>query len=151
MPQSLAKVILHIVYSTKNRQPFLKDKSIRLELNSYLAVVLEGIDCPSIIIGGVADHIHIACLLSRKLSIAQLVEEAKTSISKWIKTKGDSYHDFYWQGGYGAFSVSESKLPELRRYIETQEEHHRTMSFQDEFRQLCRLHGVAIDEQYVWD
>jgi putative transposase len=151
MPQSLAKIILHIVYSTKHRQPFLKEKSIREELYSYLAVVLEGIDSPSIIIGGVADHIHIACLLSRKLSISQLVEEAKTSISKWIKTKGESYRDFYWQGGYGAFSVSESKLPELRRYIENQEQHHRTMSFQDEFRELCRLHGVPIDERYVWD
>jgi hypothetical protein len=113
--------------------------------------VLKSLDSPAIVIGGVADHVHIACLLSRTHTIAELVEETKRATSRWVKTKGEDYGDFYWQSGYGVFSVSESKVSELRRYIEKQEEHHRTMSFQDEFRKFCRLHSVPIDERYVWD
>ncbi len=151
MPQSLAKVVVHATFSTKHRQPFLRDKSIREELYAYLATVLKSVDSPAIVIGGVADHIHLLSLLSRTLTMAQLIEEAKTTTSRWIKGKGSQYHDFYWQSGYGIFSVSESKVPDVRKYIETQEEHHRTMSFQDEFRELCRRHGVEVDERYVWD
>jgi putative transposase len=90
-------------------------------------------------------------LQSRTRTIASVLEEIKTSTSKWIKTKSPSYGEFHWQGGYGVFSVSESKIVEVRRYIENQEEHHRTMTFQDEFRELCRRHGVPVDERYVWD
>jgi putative transposase len=151
MPQSLAKVLLHIVFSTKNRTPLLRDPSIRAELHAYMAGVLQSIDCPAIIVGGVEDHVHILCLLSRTRTIAQLIEEAKTATSKWVKTKGVAYQDFHWQSGYGAFSVSESKMHDVRRYIEKQEEHHHKMTFQDEFRELCRRHNVAIDERYVWD
>ena len=151
MPQSLAKVILHTVFSTKNRAPFLRDENIRKELYAYLATVLENMGCPAIVIGGVADHIHILGLLSRTRTISDMIEEIKTSTSRWVKTKGPSYHDFYWQNGYGVFSASESKTPDVRRYIETQEGHHRTTSFQDEFRAICQRHGVAIDERYVWD
>jgi putative transposase len=151
MPQSLAKVVLHLVFSTKNRKPFLRDQSVRDELYAYLATVLESINCPAIKIGGMPDHIHILCLLSRTQAIASIVEEIKTSTSKWIKTKGDDYAGFYWQGGYGVFSVSESKIPDARRYVENQQEHHRSLSFQDEFRELCRRHGISIDERYAWD
>jgi putative transposase len=151
MPQSLAKVLLHTVFSTKHRAPFLRDKTVRSELHAYMASVLQALDCPAVIIGGVEDHVHILNLLSRTRTISQVLEEIKTSTSKWIKTKGASYQDFHWQNGYGVFSVSESKAPEVRHYIENQEEHHRTMTFQDEFRELCRRHGVPIDERYVWD
>jgi putative transposase len=151
MPQSLAKVLLHIVFSTKNRAPMLRDSSIRTELHTYVAGVLQSIDCPAIIGGGVEDHVHILCLLSRTRTIAQLLEETKTATSKWIKSKGTAYKDFHWQNGYGVFSVSESKMDDVRRYIEKQDEHHRKMTFQDEFRELCRRHGIAIDERYAWD
>lgn len=97
------------------------------------------------------DHIHILCLLSRKIAVMKLIEEIKTSTSKWIKTKGRAYRGFYWQGGYGAFSVSESKSEEVQRYIQRQAEHHRRITFQDEFRQLCAKHDIEIDERYVWD
>ena len=151
MPQSLAKILLHIVFSTKNRKPFLKDKRVRGELHGYTIGVLEGLECPSLEINSVDDHIHILCVLSRKITVMKLIEEIKTSTSRWIKTKGAAYRGFYWQGGYGAFSVSESKCAEVKRYIQRQEEHHRRITFQDEYRQLCAKHGIVIDERYVWD
>src|SRR5262245_66278160 len=96
-------------------------------------------------------HTHILCLLSRKIAVMKLIEEIKTSTSKWIKTKGQAYRGFYWQGGYGAFSVSESKREEVQRYIQRQAEHHRRITFQDEFRRLCAKHRVEIDERHAWD
>lgn len=151
MPQSLAKVILHTVFSTKGRAAYLTSEGIRTELYSYLATVLKSVDSPAVIIGGTADHVHVLHLFSRTRTIAEVVEEIKTASSKWIKTKGDQYRDFHWQNGYGVFSVSESKSPDVRAYIENQAEHHRKMSFQDEFRELCKRHGVTIDETYAWD
>ena len=109
------------------------------------------LDCPSIAINSVEDHIHILCQLSRKISIADLVEQLKTSTSKWLKTKGPDLIDFHWQSGYGVFSVSQSKRDDVVRYIHRQEEHHRRINYQDEFRQLCAKHAIEIDERYVWD
>ncbi|MFN0018723.1 MAG: IS200/IS605 family transposase [Pirellulaceae bacterium] len=151
MPQSLAKVLIHMVWSTKHRTPFLKDKGVRRELYAYMATVLQTMDSPVIIINGVDDHVHVLCLMSRKFTLAQLFEAVKADSSKWIKTKGAAYREFYWQSGYGVFSVSESNCPEVKEYIADQEEHHRKMSYQDEFRWLCKKHGVEIDERYVWD
>jgi REP element-mobilizing transposase RayT len=151
MPQSLAKVILHIVYSTKHRKPWLHDREICRELYAYMATILKELESPAIIINGVADHVHVLCLLSRNHAIKKVVEELKTGPSKWIKTKGATYQDFHWQAGYGVFSVSESKVPGVRTYIERQEEHHRRITFQDEYRALCERHGIPIDERYAWD
>ena len=151
MPQSLARVVLHVVFSTKNRIPFLRDAEVRARMHAYMAGVLQNIGCEPILINGVEDHVHILCNLSRTVSIAQLVEEAKKATSKWTKEQGPQYHDFFWQGGYGSFSVSQSNVEQVRAYIATQEEHDRRVSFQDEFRALCRKHGIEIDERYVWD
>ena len=116
-----------------------------------MAAVLQEIDCEPILINGPADHIHILCNFSRTITIANLIEAVKTAPSKWMKEQGPQYEQFYWQGGYGVFSVSQSKVEETRAYIAGQEEHHRHISFQDEFRKLCRKHGIEIDERYVWD
>ena len=151
MPQSLARVVLHVVFSTKNRVPFLKDTELCARLHGYMAGVLQAIGCEPILINGVEDHVHILCNLSRTVTIAGLVETAKGSPSKWMKVQGPAYHDFYWQGGYGSFSVSQSNVEQVRAYVATQEEHHRGVSYQDEFRALCRKHGVEMDERYVWD
>ena len=151
MPQSLARVVLHVVFSTKNREPFLKDDDVRKRLHAYMAGVLQRIGCEPILIGGMEDHVHVLCNLSRTVTIAQLVEEAKKSPSKWVKEQGPQYREFFWQTGYGSFSVSQSNVEKVRAYIATQEEHHRKVSFQDEFRALCRKHGVEIDERYAWD
>lgn len=151
MPQSLAKVLVHIVFSTKHREPILRDEGIRSELHAYTIGVLKSIESPSLAVNSVKDHIHILCLLSRKIAVMKLIEEVKTSTSKWIKTKGPSYRGFYWQGGYGAFSVSESMRAPVVQYIQSQQEHHGRLTYQEEFRRLCAKHGIEIDERYVRD
>jgi putative transposase len=151
MSQSLSRLYLHVVFSTKNRAPFLKDMTLRKEMHAYMTGTLQNIECPALIINGVEDHVHVLCRLSRNVSVAGLLEELKKQSSKWIKTQGPSHQDFYWQAGYGAFSVSESRLPEVRDYIANQEEHHRKITYQDEFRALCRKHGLELDERYAWD
>jgi putative transposase len=151
MPQSLAKVYLHLVFSTKNRHPFLKDKALRDACHGYLAGTCKARRSPSLIVGGVEDHVHILCMLSREESIAVLVRELKRESSKALKLKAPSLRGFYWQAGYGAFSVSPSHVEALKRYIANQEEHHRKETFQDEFRRLLRKYSVEYDERYVWD
>ena len=151
MSQTLSNVLIHFVYSTKNRGVWLKDAGHRKEMYKVKGKILQDFDCHPILINGVEDHVHILCDFTRNYTIKKVIGELKTGTSKWIKTLGSQYSDFHWQSGYGAFSVSQSKRPDLFRYIENQEEHHRKWSYQDEFRRLCELHGVAIDERYVWD
>jgi putative transposase len=152
MPQSLAKVIVHIVYSTKHRQPWLRDADLRSELYACNATILQQeVDSPAILINGVEDHIHILCLLSRKYAIKDVIQKSKTETSKWFKKQAAAPNDFQWQAGYGIFSVSQSNVEQAKGYIANQEEHHKRMSFQDEFREICKRHGIVIDERYVWD
>ena len=151
MPQSLANVLLHVVFSTKNRVPFLKDKALREELEAYLVGTLQAIDCPSLIVRTVEDHLHCLCRLSRTTTIAKLIEQMKVESSSWLKKQSAALAEFYWQSGYGAFSVSRSNVPQVTGYIANQEEHHRRLSFQDEFRLLLRRHEIEFDERYVWD
>ncbi|MDP2886247.1 MAG: IS200/IS605 family transposase [Ignavibacteria bacterium] len=151
MPQSLAKVLIHIVFSTKHRYPFLTDKNIRSEMHAYLGGTCNELDCPVLTVGGVADHVHILCILSRNVSIAKLVGDVKRGSSKWIKTKGRRLTKFAWQNGYGAFSVGQSEVERVKAYIGGQEEHHRKRTFQDEYRSFLKDYGVEYDERYVWD
>jgi putative transposase len=148
MPQSLSRVLIHLVFSTKNREPFIKPEH-RDRLFSYLGGALNGIGCPAITVGGVADHVHLLFVLGRTVSVSQVVEELKKESSKWAKPI--IHPAFYWQHGYGAFSVSPSNVEWVKAYIEKQEEHHAAISFQDEFRELLRRHGIEWDERYVWD
>jgi REP element-mobilizing transposase RayT len=150
MPQSLALLIVHLVFSTKDRQPFL-DASVRPSLHGYLATVARNMDCEAYRVGSVADHVHLAIRLSRTVPIAKLVEELKTSSSKWLKTQSAELAMFAWQRGYGAFSVGPSDLDALRAYVDGQEEHHRTRTFQDEFRAFLTKYGIEFNERYVWD
>ena len=150
MSQSLSRIILHLVFSTKERRPLL-DESIRPRMHAYLATVCRDCGSEAYRIGGVADHVHIACNLPRILAPSQLVEKLKKASSKWIKDLGKRYSKVYWQGGYGAISVSPSRLDDLIAYIENQADHHRTVTFQDEYRSFLRRHGIDFDERYVWD
>lgn len=151
MAQSLARVLAHLVFSTKHRRRFLRDRQIREELYAYTATIFREMDSPALTINGTDDHIHILFSLSRTHSIANVVETIKKKPSKWIKTKGHEYAEFRWQAGHGIFSVSQSKVEELKRYIARQEEHHKTLTFKEEFRALWRMHGIDFDERYVWD
>jgi putative transposase len=151
MPQSLSYVLVHLVFSTKERQPFLQDKSVRIEMHSYLGGTSKQLRCDPLAIGGVADHVHILAALSRTIALAEWVKELKRVSSLWIKTKDSELSTFQWQNGYGAFSVSHSLSDKVIKYIQHQEEHHQKTTFQDEFRQMLRLHNVPYDERYVWD
>ena len=151
MPQSLVQIYVHIVFSTKDRMPFLKDKVLRDRVHVYLAGICNNQDSPAIIVGGVADHIHLLCRLGKQIDISSLIREIKRNSSSWVKEEEPALSAFYWQSGYGAFSISPSHVDGLKNYIRDQEEHHKTESFQDEFRRLCVKYGVAIDERYVWD
>lgn len=151
MPQSFSAVYIHLVFSTKDRCPFLRDKNVRLALHSYLGGISKRLDCPPIETGGVEDHIHMLARFGRTISLADWVKELKRVSNIWLKEQGREYSAFEWQGGYGAFSVSQSNLEQVKDYIAHQEEHHRTMTFQDELRALLRKHGIELDERYVWD
>ena len=151
MPQSLAAVYLHLVYSTKGRQPFLVDHATRESLHAYLGGTSKQLDCPTIIVGGIEDHVHLLARFGRTITLANWVKEVKRVSSLWLKKQGRKYDGFEWQRGYGVFSVSHSKLAQVEDYIVNQAEHHRLMSFQDELRFLFRKHNVEFDEQYVWD
>jgi len=150
MPQSLSSVLVHLVFSTKDRVPQLKGP-VALEIHPYLAGVLNNLACISIQTGGFVDHVHLFFGLPRTRTIAQVVETVKTSSSKWIKGKGIEYSDFHWQSGYGAFSVSQSGADAVVTYIRNQDEHHRKVSFQDEYRRFLKRYRVPYDERYVWD
>jgi putative transposase len=148
VPQSLAKILVHLIFSTKNREPMIA-REIGPALHAYITGILENLCCPSLQTGGTADHVHRLLSLARTWTVADVVEEVKKSSSKWMKQQRIA--SFFWQGGYGAFSIGESQLRALVSYIGEQEEHHRHLSFQEELRRLLDRYGVAYDERYVWD
>ena len=150
MPQSFAAVFVHAVFSTKNREALILD-GWREELFSVLGGVTNNLGCRSMIVGGVADHVHLLFGLSRTITIANAIMEIKKSSSAWVNQKYPSAMPFHWQSGYGTFSVSESRLDVVKTYIRNQEAHHKTQTFQDEFREWLQRYGETWDERYVWD
>ncbi|HSK12981.1 MAG TPA: IS200/IS605 family transposase [Phnomibacter sp.] len=150
MGQSLVKNYLHIVFSTKHRQPLIHPP-VEAELHAYLGGICNKLGCTAIKVGGYTDHIHILCMLSKKMTLAKLLEELKSHSSKWIKSKGPGYENFYWQDGYGAFSVNPSDIDRVIAYIERQHEHHSKKTFKDEYRAFLKKYQVEYDEQYVWN
>lgn len=150
MGQSLVKNYLHIIFSTKYRQPLISE-TIENELYSYLGGICKRLECPPIKIGGYYDHVHILCLLSKKIALMKLLEEVKSHSSKWIKPKDESLKNFYWQDGYGAFSVNPAEVDVVIKYISNQKKHHSKTTFQDEYRIFLKEYQVEYDERYVWD
>ena len=148
MPQSLARVPIQLVFSTKNREPVLHQE-LDERLHSYLAGILKSEGHIPIKVGGFNDHVHLLYYLSRTQTIAKSVEVVKSGSLIWLRRQG--LEDFHWQNGYGVFGVSESNVPAVVRYIENQREHHKAISFQDELRQLLTEHGIEFDERYLWD
>jgi len=149
MPQSLSKVLVHLIFSTKHRE-LLIGPEIRSRLHAYMVGIWDNLKSPSLQTGGVADHVHILFALGRTISQAELVEEVKKSLSKWMKADW-GVPAFSWQAGYGASSIGESQADPVVRYIQNQEEHHRTVTIQDELRKFLERYKVAYDERYVWD
>jgi REP element-mobilizing transposase RayT len=151
MAQSLSKILVHTVFSTKDRYPYLRDQTVRNEMHHYLGGILANLKCQPIVVGGVNDHDHLWCALARTCAASDMVKEVKRGSSLWIKSKGGILRDFSWRNGFGVFSVGFSHVPDIRQYILGQEEHHRRLSFQDEFRALLQRYEIEYDERYVWD
>ena len=150
MPQSLSKVYTHIIFSTKHRKNLIDDQ-IENDLYSYIGGICKDLECNPVQVGGHKNHIHCLCLLSRKIAQMTLVQQVKQGSSKWIKTNDDRYSDFYWQDGYGIFSVSPINVDTVIEYIKNQHIHHQKMSFEDEYRKFLKYYGIDFDERYVWD
>ena len=150
MPQSLSAVYIHLVFSTKDRRPLLRDKATREALHAYLGGISKQLECAPIQIGGVEDHVHILARFGRTITQAEWVKELKRVSNAWLKERGRDYVDFEWQGGYADFSVSKSNLEQVKQYIAGQEEHHRKRNFEQEFVTLLRNCGIAYDERYVF-
>ena len=150
MPQSFSSISLHLVWSTKDRRLFLHDADILARTHAHLAKTARDLKCRDVLVGGVADHVHLHVGLPRDLCVSDLVRDLKRSSSKSIKTMSPALKFFAWQTGYGAFSLSLQHRPQVKAYIRGQEEHHRTVSYQDEFRQICRRNGVEVDEEHAW-
>jgi REP element-mobilizing transposase RayT len=148
MPQSLSAVYIHLIFSTKDRTPLVPDH-ITTDFYSYIGGIARNEKCVSLATGGMADHIHLLVSLSREIAIAELVRTIKAASSKWMHDHGR--HDFQWQAGYGAFSVSRSNLNEVRAYIARQKEHHLDTSFREEYLTFLKRHDIEFDERYLWD
>jgi len=156
MPQSLSRVLIHLVFSTKNRVRALGYPEVRAELDAFIVGLLRHLKCPSLNTRSVVDHVHMLYLQNRTTATADVVATVKRETSRWLKKQKPEIRDpflvkFAWQSGYGAFSVSESKVEAVRSYIEKQEEHHKRVSFQEEYREFLKRHKVEFDERYVWD
>ncbi len=150
MGQSLVKNYVHIVFSTKHRLSLIDDE-IENELHGYLGGICNKLECHVIKVGGYNDHVHILCMLSKKVTLMKLLEELKSHSSKWIKTKGEKYKNFFWQNGYGAFSVNPSEVDRVIKYIANQKEHHKKKLFKDEYRGFLKKYEVEYEDRYVWD
>ena len=150
MSQSLSKIYAHLVFSTKGRTETLPKQHLK-EVHAYIAEILNRHNSPAICVGGTANHVHILFVLNKTMAMSEIVRIVKANSSKWINTKNGGLTPFCWQDGYGVFSISQSHVDAVRHYIETQEEHHRKATFQDEFRRLCEIYDVGLDERYAWD
>ena len=151
MPQSLANLLVHLVFSTFERLPFLADPGLREEMHRYLGGIVNEKGGQSLGVGGVSDHVHLLVALPKTASVADLVRDLKRASSIWIKGRSPSLGNFAWQGGYGAFSVGQIEFKVVRDYIQNQEEHHKARSFQNEYRAFLDKYGIAYDERYVWE
>ena len=150
MGQSLVKNYIHIVFSTKLRKPFI-DEKIENELFAYLGGVCNKLDCTVLKVGGYLNHVHILCMLSKNITLSKLLQDLKSNSSKWIKTKGENYQNFFCQDGYGAFSVNPSEVEIVVNYIANQKEHHSKKEYKNEYRYFLNKYKVAYDERFVWD
>ncbi|MGO9326311.1 MAG: IS200/IS605 family transposase [Terracidiphilus sp.] len=149
MAHTYTGLLIHIIFSTSGRAPLLTD-AIRLDVHAYLGGILRELDAIPVAIGGTTDHVHLLTRLPANLALADYLRIVKTNSSRWVKERWPQQRKFAWQGGYGAFSVSESRRAAVIRYIRDQAQHHRRISFQDEFLALLKNHRVEFDERYIW-
>ena len=151
MPQSLVQIYLHIVFSTKRRHPYLKDKTLQEKLHAYMSGICNNLDCTALKIGGIDNHVHLLTRHSKNLAISDFMRELKRSSSTWLKTQSQELSSFHWQNGYGVFSISQSHVEVAKKYITNQKQHHAKTSFKKEFIELLKKYSIEYDKRYVWD
>lgn len=151
MSQSLSKIIVHIIFSTKDRYEFFTNEEIKREMHSYLVAILNKRGATAILVGGTSNHVHILCLQSKEELISKTIGKIKRASSLWLKGKNPLLSKFHWQNGYGVFSVSESQVEVVKKYILTQEEHHQIISYEDEFKSLLKKYNIKYNDKYVWE
>jgi putative transposase len=150
MAQSLSRILIPIIFSTKDRFPFLVDSELRKRMHAYIARVFYEHESPAIEVGGNEDHVHIFCLLSRNYSVCEIIRKAKANSTTWMKTQGGKCLKFSWQAGYGAFSIDPQQIDSVQNYIQCQEEHHRRRTFQEEYLEILHQYKMEYDERYLW-
>ncbi len=147
MPRTYTNLLFHIVFSTKERFPFITNE-YRRRLYEYIGGTIRGLGGICIEIGGVADHIHMIVRLRPNYDVSKFLQDLKPSVTRWAR---DNIHPkFEWQDGFGAFTIGESQVPGVRRYIQNQEEHHRKKLFDEEFKDLLEQAGIEFDERFLW-
>jgi len=149
MAQTLTRLLVHIIFSTKERRNLIAP-AVEPELHAYLGGICKNQGSLALEIGGAENHVHLLVSLSKNIALSELMMTLKKDSSKWIKTKGDTFGDFHWQDGYGAFSIGESQVAAVMDYIRGQKERHKSMSFEDELVALAKRYGVAFDPRYLW-
>jgi putative transposase len=149
MAQTLVSNYVHIIFSTKNREAIIDD-DLEKELFEFIGTVCKQNECDPVIVGGHVDHIHVLCKLSKKITLVELVKKIKSYSSKWIKTKSEKNSNFYWQDGYGAFSINNDSVQKIALYIANQKKHHETQSFQEEYKHQLKEYDIDFDERYLW-
>ena len=149
MAQSLSKLYIHIIFHTKYNEPLIRP-DVEDELFAYIGGIIKENQSQPIKINGIENHIHILAIMSKNIALSKFVEEIKRNSSRWIKTKGEHYQNFAWQGGYAGYSVSQSVVERVKKYIENQKEHHQKVTFKDEYEQFLQEYGVDFDENYLW-
>lgn len=150
MAHTYTSLLVHLIFSTKDRRPFI-DAELGPRLFAYMGGILREIGSTPVLINGPADHVHALATLPSTLALSDLMRVLKTNSSRWVHEQWPHRKDFAWQGGYGAFSVSRSNADDVERYIAGQEEHHQQVSFQEEFLAFLKRHNVPFDPRYVWD
>lgn len=150
MAQTLVSLMVHVIFSTKNREPFLTPE-IEPELFAYMGGILKNHESRLLDAGGIADHVHLLISQSKNIALSALMKDVKKDSSSWLKTKGRSFRNFHWQDGYGGFSIGKSQIQDLKEYIANQKEHHRRRSFQEELIQFLDAYGIEYDERYLWN
>ena len=149
MAQTLTRILIHLIFSTKNRVDLITPE-IEPELYPYMGGIARNLESPALAINGTANHVHLLVSLSKNLALSKFLEHLKKDSSIWIKTKGREFANFHWQDGYGGFSIGESQVPAVKRYIARQKEHHRTVTFEEEFLAFLKKYNVPYDERYIW-
>jgi REP-associated tyrosine transposase len=149
MAQTLTSLLVHLIFSTKNRMPLIT-ADVEPDLFAYIGAILKNNESRLLDAGGTSDHVHLLISQSKNIALSSLLKDVKKDSSSWIKTQSKRFRDFHWQDGYGAFSIGHRDVPDLKPYLASQKEHHRKQTFQEELIKFLKEYEIEYDERYLW-